>query len=301
MADVRLNKKDSLFLPPPVARTYSQSSSRFSDSGSGNTPPSEQKAQQRPPFVFDTRKALWLIAAILGFFVVWEVVLQVCIMPGLRIHRIEILGNSGMDERSFLELTGLENNPTWFQADPERLEAILSEIPSIKSAKVDRQFPDVLHVTLTSRKALVQAVLKDENTVALLDEDGVAFARAPDGLAYDVPILSGLEFRGFTPGTRLPSYIVPFLHDLGRLQEQSPSLFQAFSEFRLVPRGDQDMEVLVYAVEHGVPVRINPRIDTESATYILRVLRMVGETKGYSHVQELDFRAKDVIVKKGEQ
>jgi hypothetical protein len=247
------------------------------------------------------RFVLRLTAVALGILVVWEILLQTLIVPSLRIQQIDIQGQPAMSVRDLLDAVGLEANPLYFHVVEADLQVRLERIPTVRSAKVEKQFPDHLLIVLTARQPLVQTIINSDNSIVLIDEDGVAYDRVPPKVAYDLPVLSGLELRNFTPGTRLPAFIGPFLHDLAELKSKTPALFQAFSEFRLVPKLGQDVEILAYAVEKAVPIRINPRIDAQGATYMLRSLNMYGSVQGFAGVSELDFRAKDIIVKKGER
>jgi len=244
---------------------------------------------------------LWLIVAALVVLIVWEIILQVVIMPGLRIRTIEFSGDPVFTKERFLELTGLEAEPLWFHVDEQALRERIELIATVRTAQVEKRFPDTLLITVESRKPLVQALLASESSMVLIDVDGVAYEKAVPGVAWDLPVLSGIEFRDFQVGTKLPSFMGAFLRDLDELRVNAAALFRAFSEFRIIPQGDQDVEILVYSVERSVPVRISSHIDTQSATYILRVLRMLGDSRGFGSIKEIDFRSRDVIVKKGDE
>lgn len=264
-----------------------------------NEPPRGERENGPRPGQELLRLVLLISAGILALFIVYDLVMQFWVMPSVRISNVRIESSLNWTKEQVLSLAGLEDEPLFFSVDVAELEARLQAQPILKEVKVSKAFPDTLVFNLTARRPLLQHVLGD-GTVVLLDVDGVAYDYVQTRTAYDIPILSGVEFRNFSPGVRLPSFILPFLLDLAELRDKTPALYQAFSEFRLEPKRGEDVEILVFAVSRSVPVRISPRLSSEGAGTILRVLDMQKAGDGFAGISEIDFRSKHVVIKKGD-
>jgi cell division protein FtsQ len=245
------------------------------------------------------RWVLWSLIIILAVVIAGQVFWQMVIAPTLRIEYVDLANDMGLDELTVLKLAGLPDRPLYDSVDEQTIKEQLESYSIVKSARVERIFPDTLRINVLGRKPLVQNVMAD-GTVVLIDDEGYVYDYVRTFTAYDIPVLSGLEFRNFSMGTRLPDSMLPFIADLAKLRDEQTALFQAFSEFRLETRGGQDLEILCLPSRQAVPVRIGSRLSIESAIHIMRVLQALAGTEGFAAIRELDYRSRDLIIKKGE-
>jgi cell division protein FtsQ len=245
------------------------------------------------------RKLLWLLVFIFIVLIAGQLIYQFAIAPELKIAHVQLDSPLNWDTQTLLSLAGLPEAPFFDAIDPELVAEKLSTVPIIQSATVEKIFPDTLRFHITPRSPLVQCLLGD-GTVVLIDALGVVYDYVQTRTAYDIPVISGLEFLNFSLGARLPATMIPFLNDIQTLRDKAPGLYQAYSEFRLETNGGQDLEILCLASIGGVPVRISSRLSIEAAGYIIRVLQTLAATEGFGGVKELDFRSRDIIIKKGD-
>lgn len=237
--------------------------------------------------------------ALLALTIIGVVVFQTAVAPQMRLEQIVLNSNVAMTQDELLKVAGIAPRTLYYSINPAEVEKRLSQVPMVREARVEMRFPNAMVIKLEARVPLLSSIvsLEDGTQVpVLIDALGVAYqtglSAAPEGL----PVLSGVEFKNFYAGLSLPKFIVPFLQDLENLKMKAPALYRGFSEFKLVPVGSQEIEVLAYAIQSPVPVRINPRLSEESALYLLRSLDVLGKTNAGS-IKEIDFRTNNVIYK----
>lgn len=249
------------------------------------------------------RVILMVIIGVLCLVVLFELGFQLFIAPQMRIQRISLDSDLELTRDAILGAAGISANELFYAIDPETVEARLRAVPAVLEAQVTMVFPDMLSIKLRSRQALVVSLMRQENgrqVPVLIDSMGMAFHVGLMPQNYDMPVLTGIEFRNFRSGLQLPRSVVPFLQDLQALRLQDPALYHAFSEFRLLPVGTGQVEILAYTIMSPVGVRINARLSQEAALYIVRTLDMIARTEGMARIQEIDFRTNNVVYKKGD-
>jgi cell division protein FtsQ len=249
------------------------------------------------------RIILIIIIAILGLVVVLELGFQLLVAPQMRIQRITIDSDLALTRDAVLAAAGISADELYYAIDPVAVETRLQSIPAVQEVKVSTLFPDGLSIVLRSRKPLVVSLMHQEDgrqMPVLIDAMGVAFHVGLLPLQDDLPVLTGIEFRNFRLGLQLPRSVIPLLQDLQNLRLKDPNLFHAFSQFRLMPVGTGQVEVMAYTVTSTVGVRINAHLSQEAALYILRTLDLMMRTEGMSRIREIDFRTNSVVYKKGD-
>jgi len=249
------------------------------------------------------RLILLVIIGVLGLVVLVELGFQLLVAPQMHIQRISLDSDLDLTRETILAAGGISANELFYAIDPAAVEARLRSLPAVEDAKVELIFPDTLSIKLHSRQALMVSLIRDQDgrqVPVLIDAMGQAFHVGLLPLQDELPVLTGIEFRNFRPGLQLPRSVVPFLQDLQNLRLQDPALFHAFSEFRLIPVGTGQVEIMAYTIQSAVGVRINARLSQEGALYILRTLDMIARTEGMTKIREIDFRTNNVVYKKGD-
>lgn len=249
------------------------------------------------------RLILQVIIGVLCLVVLLELGFQIFVAPQMRIQRIGIDSDLELSHEAILSAAGISTNELFYAVDPATVEARLRNLPAVAEAKVQLIFPDALSIRVRSRQPLMVSLMRAEDgkqAPVLIDAMGCAFHVGLLPLQDELPVLTGIEFRNFRPGLQLPRSVVPFLQDLQALRLQDPSLFHAFSEFRLMPVGTGQVEIMAYTIMSSVGVRINARLSQEAALYILRTLDMIAHTEGMAKIREIDFRTNNVVYKKGD-
>ncbi len=247
------------------------------------------------------KKILIAIIVALSLIVLAEIVFQLAIANELSLKTINIDSDLTLDHEAVLKSLGVQAGSRFYGIDDAWLKDRLLDLPQVMSANVEKVFPDTLALKLRARQAVVRAVANLEDgrqKMVIIDQRGVVFDWANKNHS-NLPLLSGIEFRNFRFGLTLPSIIVPLLNDLQSLKEQSPAVFAAFSEFRLMPTVADGLELLTWTMLSPVPVRIGPSLAADNSVMILRVLSLLGKSIDDSNLQELDFRSPNLVLRRG--
>lgn len=244
------------------------------------------------------QKLLLVLIAVLGAAIVLEIVFHLVIAPQFRVSRVIVESELPLSNERILEIARIDGTEDYFSIDPSVIAGNLERFHLIKSATVEKVFPDMVKIVIHGRKpvAVAFAVEEGRSLPLLIDEEGVVFQKGAVAIDdWSLPVLSGVQFERVTVGTRLPALLKPFLQDLRELQLSSPVHFDLISEFRVVKKGDYDFEVVLYPVSHRVPVRIGNSIDKELCNFLMVALDMLTSEGKLQNVQEIDFRTGEIV------
>ncbi len=245
------------------------------------------------------RRIFALIIVFLAIILIFQIAFHLLIAPRLSLKNIEIVVENGfsLTNSDILRIAGLENMEYYFSLNIESVKNRLESNPLIKSAAVERVFPDTLKINVLKRKPVALSIVeKDGVSVPVyFDEEGVVFFVGSTSRGYNVPFVSGLVFTDLKPGIRLQRELVSFLKDLKTLKDSSPVLFEQISEVKFVKKSDVDYEVLLYLVNYKVRVRIGSSINEKLLTYIILALDVVSSQSIIGELEEVDFRTGDIV------
>jgi len=241
---------------------------------------------------------LLLITLGLVFVVlIGEGIFQFILAPNMRIESIVIDSDTNLSRGDILSAAGLTGQLYYFRIDTGKIKASLEELPAVKSARVEKIFPGSLRIYLNSRRPVALAFVENSagNLPVAFDEEGVVFLEGAGVPETGLPVVSGIRFENFRPGLRLPGMLAPFLGDLARLQKNSPVVLAAFSELRIVRKGDEQFEYVAYPVYYRVPVRMEGELSAQRCKTVLIVLDALSKEGILGRVEEIDFRTEDIV------
>jgi hypothetical protein len=200
-------------------------------------------------------------------------------------------------DEELLALAGIDRAPAYFSVDSARVQQNLETHPSVRSATVEKVFPNRLEISIAGRKPLLLTLAGgDDGTVPVaIDEEGIVFELERNLAALDLPIVSGIRFEGFTPGVQLPGMLHEFLGDVQQLKLDHPVLFDQISEYRIVRTGEQSFDVVLYPVGYNTPVRVGSEVDGSLCKYIIMVLDAFEREGRLAEIEELDFRGDEIV------
>ena len=252
---------------------------------------------------FNPAKLLVIVNILLAAVLVGEIVFHLFIAPNLIIRKIIVESEIQLSDKEILDIAGISGKEYYFSLDGALIQKNLEAYPLIRKVHIEKVFPDSLKVVLYARKpvALAFVQIAGATVPALIDEEGVVYRVGRDSGNYDFPIISGIRFEDARAGMRLPERFVPFLKELAELRESSPALFSLISELRIVARTGNDFEVLLYPVDHRIPVRIGPEINDKLCKYIVMVLDVIDKEGIISNMNEIDFRTGEVVYRTREE
>ena len=225
--------------------------------------------------------------------------------PLTRIRHVVVRSDVALADDQVLALSGLQGSDHWYSIAPAVLQRRLESNPLVRSAKVEKVFPDTVRMTVWGRQpaALVLASSGARSLPIIVDGDGIVFKVGATSEEIDLPVISGLSVGDMALGAQLPAAYVSLVADLAVLRTRSPSLYALVSEVRVLPAGDPAVssaspagfDVLLYLTSSPVPVRMRGTIDETFVKYTLMVLDLLSKQGVLKDIQELDFRGGSVV------
>ena len=242
-------------------------------------------------------RLLFIALGIVFTVLLGECIFQFVLAPNMRIESIVIDNDSLLPRGEILSAAGLQGQHYYFRIDGEAIKTRLEALPAVKSARIEKIFPGSLRIAVSSRRpvALAFAENAEGNLPVAFDEEGVVFLEGADVPETGLPVVSGIRFEGFRSGLRLPEMLAPFLADLANLQKASPSVLAAFSELKVVSKGAEQFEYVMYPVYHRVPIRMEGELSVQRCKTALIVLDALSQEGLLGWVEEIDFRTEDIV------
>jgi cell division protein FtsQ len=187
-----------------------------------------------------------LAAALVVFLVI-----RLVILPMTVVRNVTVESDVGLSQAEIQKLMGLRGTESFFTLETSLIQKRLEAHVLVRRARVEKLFPDSLHIFLYSREvsALVLAESGGRIVPVLVDRDGLAFKIGGTAAEVDVPVVSGLAAGEAVLGARLPAAYTQVFADLAALRAKSPSLYKLISEVRIVSRdgGGSDQPAAVAA------------------------------------------------------
>lgn len=187
-----------------------------------------------------------------------------------QLHQLEFKGCSVATEAVLRERGGLVLYQTnLLTLDTEKIEKLLGTVPWVSAAKVTRNWPSGLVVTIVEHSpiALVNE-MKDGNPVlSYLDKAGIAFLPVEPGKDMDYPVITGFErLRDPLLRQQIFSDIVQFLKQTEKNNPNLPA--QSVSEIHV----EEDGGLVVFLVEYPFPVFLGKGQIVQKYNRLVKVL-----------------------------
>jgi cell division protein FtsQ len=166
------------------------------------------------------RRMLWVLMSVLLFLALVELLMAMFLVPNLTIQHIQVQSDFSISESEVLSIAGIGRKEYYFSIRSEDVRARLSAYPLVKTAHVEKIFPDTLKIVLSRRIPLALAFGRaGERTVPVaLDEEGIVFQVGSGVTNWQLPVMSGLIFKP-QMGLRLPEKLMPVLKELHRIRK----------------------------------------------------------------------------------
>jgi len=145
-------------------------------------------------------RLLQVLAAIAVVTVLASLPLPSVLSQLLRVRTIRVEGLRYLDAARVAKIAGVERGRDLLALDPARARQALLLDPRIEAARVAREWPAAVRITIVERAPvlLVRHGLPWE-----VDSAGVLLPPLSEGVVADVPMLSGVSFDGVAAGSRL--------------------------------------------------------------------------------------------------
>jgi len=158
------------------------------------------------------------------------------------------------------------------ELDLDEVAEAATRDPWVREASVKRMLPGTLRVSVVERTPGALALLR--GTAHVVDDRGVVMGPAGPGLAFDLPLLVGLDHH---QGKELDAALARGVAFLASLREAHPSWAQGISEIDL----SRDDRVTLTRVDGGPTLLLDPdNIDRNVGAYLAlqpTIARKVGD------------------------
>jgi cell division protein FtsQ len=241
---------------------------------------------------------LLVLVMCLILFLVGELVFHFIIAPRLTVRNIVIKSDLSLSKEEILAIAGTEENAFYYKIDPARIRDSLEHLPMVRKAAVEKIFPDALHITLYGRIPLSMLFFTTPDGTSIpmaIDDQGVVFEIGSALSEWDLPVITGIEFKKLEVGAKLPGKVQPILQDLHRLRQEEPGLFRLISELRLIPKAAGNLEILLYPVQFPVRLRLAGGLDPAVLRNAVVILDLLAKQQLLIRVRELDMRTGEVV------
>ncbi len=197
-----------------------------------------------------------------------------------RLRNIEIKGNNRLSRIDIMRVANATVGTSLLGFDTEKAEAALKAHNWIDNAKIVREFPDKLIISIKEREPV--AVL-NAGGLYLVDKKGVVF----DVLGkhkVSLPIISGIS-KSEVVDHHIPRRAMSAIHLLSLAGKGAKLLSKNnISEIRL----DGNGEMLIYTRDRAVPVRVAVKHLKRDLERAEKVLFHLYNSKSYQKVAEID-------------
>ena len=202
----------------------------------------------------------------------------------LNIKEIEIKGTHYINENLlYLRLASIEAK-NLFAVNDSRIKEILSEYTRIKSFKVIRQIPNTLKILIQERIPI--ACLSSSNdTMYLIDNEGVVLDYAKSSAKNDLPIFKGINTNNLTFGRTISDKNIKVLLNIyNYIKQENPDFVDRISEFDM-----EDGEVILIENKRNVKFLLG----SEKFQERIDKLIFAYQNFGIANFSEIDLRFSD--------
>lgn len=238
-----------------------------------------------------------IVLIILGGIVAGELGFQFIIAPRLVIESITIQGTSNLTKEDVLDILQLKEPLRYSKVQPEVLSKKLASQPWIRTARVEKVFPNQLKIFIEERKPLGMFLVENGSTLEFLalDREFVLFPIAKENIDASLPLFTGIRIEGAVEGVVLPTTLSKIVETIIEIHQKDPLLLSCFSEIRLVNVREGSVEITLYPIQYRVPVRMGIHVTLESLKSSLLVLDVMQKEGLLDKVSEIDFRTGNIL------
>ena len=142
-----------------------------------------------------------LLAAVLPMLVIhgYSFVMR---SPNFNVKHVRVEGQKRLTVNEVMEVAGVSRGPNVLSLKTDEVAKQLVTHPWIASARVERELPDRLVLSIVERQAVAQLAL---GALYLVDRKGELFKRVESGESFDWPVFTGLvreDLDNDTPSDR---------------------------------------------------------------------------------------------------
>ncbi len=267
-----------------------------------NQEPARKRTVEKSPVRekrLNLNKILSVIIVLLSLTLAGELVFHLIISPRLVVKRVEVSaeGYCPLPDEEILRIAGMEGVLSYLNVSEAAVADRLMANPVIKTAVVEKHFPDKVSIAVTSRRPLASifAEVDGRSRLFYVDNQGYILPSAAAEGDVSMPVLSGIRVLDVRPGMRFPEELTGYLTQLSALQADAPRLYNLISEIKFVKKSTAGYEVVLFPGHEHLRVRTGPELTEEMMRSILLVIDVVKRQGLLGSLEELDFRTGEVV------
>jgi cell division protein FtsQ len=220
------------------------------------------------------------------FFILFLVLIGLIFMNSgiFAVKEFVVRGNQGITTEDILLTSRLDLYKNIFQINPVSIQHELLRNPKIASAKIVRNFPDKIIITVRERQPL--CLLLYLGNLLVIGEDAVVMEIKDENAPINLPIVSGVKDKRIKVGEKVPA--PEFSTALEILKNADENLRENISEINLanyqlyldLPNSSRTLKV-----ELGTGSQIEKKMDN---------LRAVLSQTALENIAKVDLRVPDL-------
>ncbi|OQY34558.1 MAG: hypothetical protein B6241_04620 [Spirochaetaceae bacterium 4572_59] len=246
-----------------------------------------------------TRNILLLLIALLLTVLLIQLVLNLLIMPRMKIGQVLLESTLPFSDETLLGMGGITGQANYLTLNEQELQLKYESYPLVRKAFIQKQFPNTLKIVLYGRSPLGLSFQEEDGHIVpiVFDNQGIIIhkGKLEDGL--DLPILSGIRFGPVSEGLALPEILQPFFQNMEKLQADSPVLFNQISEIRVNKKSDKNFYLTLFLSSCTTPVLATPDLNDMLLKKILLVMDVLKNKQILKDIEYADFRSDQVVLK----
>ena len=243
---------------------------------------------------------LKVVVLVLCVLLLLEGLLYTLVIPCLAPAKVQFVGNKTLTSAQLIEQLNTLGSKTWMQFDCDAASSLLSSIPIVEDAYVDKHFPDRVTVQIKERLPVAKTIVTvDGRSMPVqIDENGVLFptTTADDVVDTTVPLVSGLPVDRVQNGMRIPEKYRVLMEQIASIRSLSQKYFAAISEIQVVLKEFGNYELVLYPINSHVKVLTDRSLNEDALKYMMVVLDVVNSIE--PNVSEIDLRYGSVSYRK---
>ncbi|MDA8165856.1 MAG: FtsQ-type POTRA domain-containing protein [Desulfobacteraceae bacterium] len=207
---------------------------------------------------------------------------------------IKIEGCRRTTKEMILELSGIDIHTNLLAIDPKAVKARIETNEWVEQARVEREWPNQLAITIRERTPVALISLADG--LYHVDRLGTVFARVVPPEDLDFPVITGL--RGAEPQEEKQAAVQEALQFIQRAGRGNPVLpKQNISELHV----DKGNGLILYLVDRPFPIRLGAGDMGKKYGRLVQVLSSLYRSQTFADTAyiRLDYQADKVLVGTG--
>ncbi len=228
-----------------------------------------------------------LVGVGLSLFLILGLYRYLSIAPFLQVKEITLELGSRVDPQDVVEIAGLKTGKNLLSLDIATIKSRIEKLPWVEGVRIRRVFPDGLRVSVDERRPF--ALIHVEDSIFIIDDNGVVFKKAVSEDAVDLPVITGIGIDAILH--RENGDLTRAIRLLRIIREDYPSLWDSLSEIRL----EDGHGLWIYTTDGGAEIYIGDRDFEKRLRRYEMLARRLGGGLRDALLVDLDYKDRVIV------